>query len=79
PDGVVNVLSGIHDPFLPSQLFLFHHKIIPFWRQKTTRHWIFFAGDKAIQNAHRIGKSSFHCVIRSKKREHREKTRHGSA
>nr|HAC6700198.1 hypothetical protein [Salmonella bongori serovar 66:z65:-] len=67
PDGGVNVLSGLHDPLFPHHFFEIHHKIITFRRQKTTRHWLFFAGDKAIQNAHRISKSSFHCVIRSKK------------
>ncbi|MJY31527.1 hypothetical protein DSS49_05490 [Salmonella enterica subsp. enterica] len=79
PDGGVNVLSGLHAPLFPRHFFEVHHKIIAFRRQKTTRHWLFFAGDKAIQNAHRISKSSFQCVIRSKKREHREKTRPGSA
>ncbi|QSG19907.1 hypothetical protein IRY59_15925 [Salmonella enterica subsp. enterica serovar Typhimurium] len=66
PDGGVNVLSGLHDPLFPRHFFEVHHKIIAFRRQKTTRHWLFFAGDKAIQNAHRISKSSFQCVIRSK-------------
>ncbi|EAQ1567410.1 hypothetical protein R515_07995 [Salmonella enterica subsp. arizonae serovar 41:z4,z23:-] len=67
PDGGVNALSGLHGPPFYHHVFEIHHKIISFRRQKTTRRWLFFAGDKEIQNAHRISKSLFHCVIRSKK------------
>ncbi|EHC99983.1 hypothetical protein LTSEWAN_4682 [Salmonella enterica subsp. enterica serovar Wandsworth str. A4-580] len=43
-----NVLSGLHAPLFPRRFFEIHHKIIAFRRQKTTRHWLFFAGGKTI-------------------------------
>ncbi|EON3380385.1 hypothetical protein ACT48Y_002179 [Salmonella enterica subsp. enterica serovar Anatum] len=44
----MNVLSGLHAPLFPRRFFEIHHKIIAFRRQKTTRHWLFFAGGKTI-------------------------------
>ncbi|QUJ06593.1 hypothetical protein KCP69_07375 [Salmonella enterica subsp. enterica] len=77
PDGGVNVLSGLHDPLF-RHFFESSSQNHCVQAAKATRHWLFLLATRRF-NAHRISKSSFHCVIRAKKLKHREKTRHGSA
>ena len=66
-----NALSGRQAFTLYScysrHVFEINHKIKHAMRQKTTPCWLFFAGDKPNEKAHRIRKDSTYCVIRSKK------------